>query len=265
MIEEKLLARPIERRPNFASIEINMDLIAEQQMKTFKIQPRNGSAAEGRDSVQRTGRLKERTGCRPKNRSLVENPNVQNLYKIRAQASEMSARLDNEMFRVRSECDLQKKDTEIVFQELTNRLARKLNYLKNFAESQVSSILSILNDEKKRLDIAITELDAFLDLNSEGVTCRDVLSVSQNLYTDPASLSSTLFMPQVVDRDALFDTFNALLDGHVCRKDLKVDMKKVEVGPEVTMGLTRLNSTLQDKILRALPDVLNRPSLEISK
>lgn len=226
-------------------------------MKTFKIQPRNmegqsssfhSNAHTDETTIKRKmqtptrekGKLPtsafnhdHKTGSsksssvnksfRQRNKSMDENMHTLEMYSLRLAVSEFSAFLDNEIFRVRTEADLQKHEIMTLFEELYQRLARKLNYLQNYVEQQVTSVMEQLTTEKEKIDQAIVCVDSFLESNAENTSAVDVQVLREAIECDFKGIPSSISVPQIIDPHELIDNFTALIEGHICRQEIAVD------------------------------------------
>lgn len=207
--------------------------------------------------VETTGPFAKST--RSKNKSFIENSNVHSIYNLRLTASEFSAFLDNEMFRIRTEADRQKHDIIACFEELNQRLARKLNYLQNYVEQQVAAVLGKFTEEKTKLDEALFCVDKFLERNADETTAMDVLALQEVLVCDFKELPSSISIPEIVDTQELFQTFSALLEGHVCRQEIRVDVRTCEL---FAIRTAKINDPMEtasaQKTLRNNQNALNQ-------
>lgn len=262
-------------------------------MKTFKIQPRKHAEAAAKPEVGLSDRdytkrkkigtplsLKSKGGIsdlldnskikaddtsppskstRSKNRSIVDNGNMQAMYNLRLTASEFSAFLDNEVFRIRTEADRQKHAVAACFEELGQRLARKFNYLQNYVEQQVTAVICRFAEEKAKLDEALACVDQFLDQNAEQATALDVQALQEALVCDFKGLPTAISVPEVIDSEELFQTFKSLLEGHICRQEIQVNIKACESFQAKTYNQTDLSEILASQsILRVNQNALNQ-------
>jgi hypothetical protein len=164
-------------------------------------------------------------GSRQKNKSLVENPHTHTIYNLRIASSECSALLDNEIFRIKAEAEVQKREVLTHFEELCQRLARKLNYLQNYIEQQVSYVVTRLAEQKNRLDQSILNLDQFMDSSSQSASLNDVHALQKSLSLNLQDLPNFIPLPTVVDPEEMLSTFGSLVEGHVCKKEIKIDLE----------------------------------------
>lgn len=262
-------------------------------MKTFKIQPRKQAEATAKPEAwlsdrQNTKRKKIGTplslkskgvisdllenskikaantsppskSTRSKNRSFIDNGNAHTMYNLRLTASEFSAFLDNEVFRIRTEADRQKYAVSVCFEELGVRLARKLNYLQNYVEQQVTAVIGRLAEEKTKLDQALTCVDQFLEYHAEQATILDVQTLQEALVCDFKDLPSSISIPEVVDSHELFQTFNALLEGHVCRQEIQVNAEAFDSFLAKTTNIFDLSDHMvSQSILRVNQNAMNQ-------
>ena len=262
-------------------------------MKTFKIQPRNkegqlGCMPENLQNGESTVKRKMHTPTRHKgrladselllenktrssknssvnksfkhrNKSIGENIHMQQMYNLRLTASEFSAFLDNEIFRVRTEADLQKHEISMLFEDLYQRLARKLNYLQNYIEQQVSSVMSQLASEKEKIDQAMLCVDSFLENNAEMTSAVDVQVLQEAIECDFKNIPTSISVPQVVDPHELIDTFIALIEGHICRQEITVDKATCLRFCESTLNSNNLSrADLDHTVLQPNMNILNK-------
>ena len=262
-------------------------------MKTFKIQPRSqaeqmAKAEQGLSDREKQKRRKVSTplslkskmvisellegtktkssttgqqgkSTRSKNRSYVDNSHAQVMYNMRLAASDFSAFLDNEMFRIRTEADRQKHEIVCSFEELCQRLARKLNYLQNYVEQQVAAVLCKFSEEKTKLDEALICVDQFLEKNAGESTIYDVQALQEALVCDFKDLPSSISIPEVVDPEELLETFTALIEGHICRQEIKIDLKSCESFLAKTSNHSELSDmVVSQSILRVNQNAMNQ-------
>lgn len=229
-------------------------------MRTFKIQPRNPfeslsactvithqkkepvkkrvqTPSSHKGKIREEAEMSEKKSYSPtesgrptrqRNKSLIDNPHTQTLLEMRVLASECSAYLDNEIFRLRTESDLQTREVLTVFEDLCQRMARKLNYLKNYIEQQMAGVFSKITLEKARLDSVLEKLDTFLEEKPGSATLQDVLTIRSSLTIENKELVDQIVFPRIADPEELLETFGALLEGHIWRKEVDFDCQKVK-------------------------------------
>ena len=157
-----------------------------------------------------------------KNKSLVENPYSELLSNLRIMATECSALLDNEMFRLKTEAEIQRQEVMEIFEDLGNRLMRKLNYLNNYIDQQLNMVLKSLMSEKQKLDDSLEYIDRVLESKSQTVTSNEIFQIQQSLMVTNIDIPAKITFPQIADSDELYQTFTGLIEGHICKKEIEI-------------------------------------------
>lgn len=168
---------------------------------------------------------KESSGRRnKKNKSVIANQNSKVLYNIRLRASEYHGRLDNELFRLRTECERQKLEVAEMFESIYDRVSRKYTYYSNYIDQQLGSITQILEQEKDKLQESISLVDYHLERNQDSPT--KFVNQSQfkcGLKVKLSDIPAYIALPMICDQEDLLQTVSNLMDAYIIKKEVKID------------------------------------------
>lgn len=156
-----------------------------------------------------------------KNRSLIDTSHAEPLARVRMVTSDWIGYLDNQIFSLKTEGESQYTQLVQTFEEMCTRLARKLKYWEAHIEQQVGCLSSILIDHKEKLEQAILELDRMACRAETADMTTEELEAYLGISRIPCPQRAIL--PTLVDSQEMLSTFNELVEGHICRKEVGVD------------------------------------------